>query len=160
MVLAVVLVLLAAAAAMAEGCYVARLCVAVKQPALMVRVCDLAAQARLDSPLREFHQVLSAELHKELPDDARAAFEEMVEQRDFVVLEEGTPLFDCQYSLEQVRQTPDGTASVDISLPMFNCNGVAYSLVPVRPLGFQQCYWIALESLACDDDSLPRVPEP
>jgi hypothetical protein len=147
-----VLACLAAAApqpAAAQECFVAQDCVGVIQPYLMVRVCDLAAQTRLDLPLEEFPQMFDPARIRIIPDDVRAAYEDMSDRRQFVTLDKGTPLFDCQYDLKAIKNDPRAAELKGIHLPVYSCRGISHSFVPVRPQGFKKCYWVAVEAVDC-----------
>jgi hypothetical protein len=135
--------------AAAQECFVSQDCVAVIQPYLMVRVCDLAAQTRLDLPLEEFPQMFDPARIRIIPDDVRAAYEDLSDRRQFITLKKGTPLFDCRYDLNAIKNNPKAAKLKDIHLPVFNCRGIAYSFVPVRPQGFKKCYWVAVEAVDC-----------
>jgi hypothetical protein len=135
----------------AGQCYIGKETFGVSLPYFKERVCHyFFHEIRTYSvPPREseYAQTLpDIELHA---DPLHISFVKMLQDRKFVSMKKGTPVFSCQYDLETLKNDPQQAALQGMSLPEFNCRGAIFRFVPVRPVNFSICYWVAIEDVVC-----------
>jgi hypothetical protein len=133
-------------------CYIKKACFAVAEPNLEERVCYLFRHdKRMYKPGQEseFVQVTGApELH---PDPLHVDFMELSLDKRYLGLKPGTYVFSCKYDIETLRSDPTSSALAYGRPPEFYCSGTMYHFVPVRIMNMNTCYWVAVESITCDD---------
>lgn len=136
-------------------CYIKRGSFGVAEPNLVERVCFLHRhEARMYRPGETAPQTLNmADLH---PDPLHADFIQLILDKKYMVLKAGTPVFSCQYDIEALRRDPNSSAVMNVRPPEFNCDGFIYRFVPVRIVNTNNCMWVAIEAVTCDD--LPPSP--
>jgi len=135
----------------AGRCYISKETFAVSQPYFKERVCHyFFHELRTYSvPPREseYAQTLpDIELHS---DPLHIAFVKMLQDKKFVSLKKGTPVFSCQFDLETLKNDPQQAALQGMNLPEYNCQGAIFRFVPIRPVNFSVCYWVAIEDVVC-----------
>ena len=135
----------------AGRCYISKETFAVSQPYFKERVCHyFFHELRTYSvPPREseYAQTLpDIELHS---DPLHIAFVKMLQDKKFVSLKKGTPVFSCQFDLETLKNDPQQAALQGMILPEYNCQGAIFRFVPIRPVNFSVCYWVAIEDVVC-----------
>ena len=104
----------------AGDCFIIKDSMAVNQPNLAVRACDLFFQ------------------HNK---DGKEKFVKLIMEKKVIALSEGTRVFDCGIDLEAMRDVDEARIQ-GIILPTFHCYGRVTKMVPIRPAGFTTCYWI------------------
>lgn len=131
-------------------CYVKRASFAVSEPNLVERVCYLFRhEARMYRKGETANQTLNMlDLH---PDPLHVDFLDLVIKGKYVVLNPGVPVFSCQYDIEALRKDANASAVVNVRPPEFACDGNIYRLIPVRLANMNNCMWVAVEVVACDD---------
>ena len=136
----------------AGRCYIAKNCFGVINPYQVERVCYyFAHENRLYSTLMpresEFSQPLKdIDLHG---DPLHIHFVKMMQEKKFLPLAKGTPVFSCQYDLDTVVNNPDQAVLQMGRLPEFHCGGFSFAMVAVRPVNLSICYWVALPNVVC-----------
>jgi len=135
----------------AGQCYIGKETFGVSQPYLNERACHyFFHEIRTYSvPPREseYAQTLpDIELHS---DPLHIAFVKMLQDKKFVSMKKGTPVFSCQFDLETLKNDPQQAALQGMDLPEYNCRGAVFRFVPVRPVNFNICYWVAIEDVVC-----------
>lgn len=130
----------------AEECFINKECVGVIEPSLIERECFLYAHELNYRPESEMRMVMSRlELD---PDQLHAEFVRLVAEKKIIGLKYRTPIFSCGFDLERVSRNPDEIMETR-QLAEFNCNGAMSKFVPVRPVNYGICYWVALENVEC-----------
>jgi hypothetical protein len=138
--------------ASATQCYIGGSCFAVISPALVERVCLLyhheVREYRTGEQVPYLVSLPRNELH---PDRLHLEFVEMLQDKKYISLRKGTPIFSCQYDLETLKKDPDTASLLGGQLPEFNCRGVMSKWVPVRVINMSTPYWVALEDVQCEE---------
>ncbi len=137
---------------LAGRCYISKNCFGVQQPYQVERVCRyFAHENRTYSTLMpresEFSQPLKdIDLHN---DPLHIHFVKMMLEKKFVPLTKGTPVFSCQHDLDTFVNNPDQAVLQGGRLPEFHCDGFSFAMIPVRPVNFHTCYWVAVPNVVC-----------
>lgn len=138
-------------AAGAGQCYVGKETFGVSQPYFKERACHYFFHElrTYSDPPRESDNAQTLhdiDLHS---DPLHIAFVKMLQDKKFVSIKKGTPIFSCQFDLETLKNDPQQAALQGMNLPEYNCRGAVYRFVPVRPVNYGVCYWIAIEDVVC-----------
>jgi len=139
----------------AGRCYISKNCFGVQQAYQVERVCRyFAHENRTYSTLMpresEFSQPLKdIDLHN---DPLHIHFVKMMQEKKFVPLVKGTPVFSCQYDLDTFVNNPDQAVLQEGRLPEFQCDGFSFAMIAVRPVNFPICYWVAVPNVVCHQE--------
>jgi len=130
----------------AGECFIKKDCFSVKEPVLFTRACHLYFYSKNVTDPPEMAVATKDVVH---PDPLKAEFIKLVVEKKMYSLMKETPVFDCAYSLENLTKDPEWARIQGSKLPEFSCAGVKSYLVPVRPVRFSECQWVALEDIDC-----------
>ena len=146
--------------AFAGDCYIGKDCFGTVNPHMWERVCRLwvheadfysAGTASGESPSVSI--LPGTDLH---PDRLHVEFLKLLTEKKFLFLRRGTRVFSCQYDLNLIKRDMDEARMKGIVLPRASCLGPVYSMVPVRPINMNTCYWVADVDVRCEE----QVPYP
>jgi hypothetical protein len=128
-------------------CYIIEDCVSVREPNLMERVCFLHSHETKMPPEMERWQIMGGlDVHH---DPLHREYLTLLLDKRFVPLKKGTHVFDCGYDILAIKLGTELAKLKGINLPVANCQGLALSLVLVRPVYSPICYWVALGDVEC-----------
>lgn len=141
----------------AGKCFAKETNFSVTEPYLINKACFLFYHG-INVPLRsqaDFIITRPEQLHS---DPLQEEFYKLVLAEDILPIQKNTPLFDCKYDLEVVakdfrlnRNTAGKGKILGYTYPEFNCYGRMSKFVQVRPVNRSKCYWVAIETIKCND---------
>jgi hypothetical protein len=133
-------------------CFIGKPCFAVAEPHLVERVCYLYFhETRTYKPGLESDWVVTLPRNELHPDQLHVEFLKLLDQKKFITLTKGTPIFSCQVDLARLKEAPDDALLVGGPLPEFNCRGFVSQWVPVRVINSGVCYWVGTENVQCEE---------
>ena len=141
----------------AGKCYAKSECFSVSQPYLITKACFLFNHA-VNVPLMTQSEMIITRPEELHSDPLQAEFYKLVLEEKIIAVKKNTSFYKCRYDLETVvrdfklNQNTGGTGRMlGYEYPEFNCYGRVSKFVQVRLSNRSQCYWVAVETIKCDE---------
>lgn len=143
--------------AVAGKCYAKDDNFSVTEPYLINKACFLFYHG-INVPLRSQSDMIIVRPEELHSDPLQAEFYKLVLAEKILPVKKNTPLFNCRYDLEivardfKLNRNTGGTGGIlGYEYPEFNCYGRVSKFVQVRLANRSQCYWVAVETIKCDE---------
>lgn len=132
----------------AVDCYIKKNCFAVIEPHLVEKVCFLWEHDKVVPREAAINKGALPSIELD-PDQLEVSYLKLVVDKKFLPLSKGTPIFPCGNDLNAIQNDPGYIGYLGANYPAFNCRGVTLHFVPVMPVNYPHCYWIAAVNIEC-----------